>query len=242
MFCSECGNFAANKALRKLGINGESKVYTFDGNTDGKVTYKNFLVKISNDTPDLKNVAKLSAQNSDGETAELTSSDWAISEKDGMSTILVDGQITAVAVAYNDSVTEAGLYVLVTEEMFVFRIETESITPIDQKYLPGSSSGVKIFNLSDYGINMVDILMSGQTVTAHDCKALIIDATKALSENKIPVLYDEGAGCYATINSIAPNAQIAGTLFGSMDDIIIKADVVISLGSIHMFTSELPIE
>ena len=104
------------------------------------------------------------------------------------------------------------------------------------------SGGMAIFKMSDYGIDMSDILMSGQTVTAHDCTALVADTTKALLENKVPVLYDEGAVSYAVVGAISPYVQISGTLFGDMGSAIIKADVIITKNCIYMFTSELPIE
>lgn len=103
---------------------------------------------------------------------------------------------------------------------------------IDPKYL---SKTMEIIDVSKYGIDFVEILMSGQTVTEHDCSTLIYDMSVAFSTGKIIILYDPNAGIYATVTGIVPDTQVSGSLLGSMMGIYIKADIVIECDRIVLF-------
>lgn len=101
------------------------------------------------------------------------------------------------------------------------------------------NAGVEVFNLSDYGISMSEVLMSGNVKTAQDCTALVYVVTASLGASKTPVLFDSMANVYAVVTAVAPGYQIGGTLFGDMGDYILKADVVIAVDAIYLYTSEL---
>lgn len=69
MFCSECGNYAANKALRKLGIedNTQSIKWAYTENTEGRVVVGGVAVKVSALTPSIEELK-------DGKTLYLSAS------------------------------------------------------------------------------------------------------------------------------------------------------------------------
>ena len=256
MFCSECGNFAANKAIRQLKESGQV------GHTETQRTPAIEPMTIPTGSTMERRVQPYADYLIDGAKyivsfggksfeaiGNIDANGWfrlGNASLDGSSGGPDTGEMFFVIIKKTTSPNIANqIYLSFTPSedlVFTVNLVAETIHTIDPKYLPESSGGMAIFKMSDYGIDMIDILMSGQTVTAHDCTALVADASKALLENKVPVLYDEGAESYAVVGAISPYVQISGSLFGDMGGAIIKADVVITKNCIYMFTSELPIE
>ena len=115
--------------------------------------------------------------------------------------------------------------------------EPQQETPAQKEEAGGA--GTEVFRLSDYGISMSDVLMSGNVKTAQDCTDLVTAVTAALVAGKVPVLLDSMAGVYAVVTAVAPGYQIGGTLFGDMGDYIIKADVIIAVDAIYLHTQPL---
>ena len=111
--------------------------------------------------------------------------------------------------------------------------------PVYSETEEAGGAGTEVFRLSDYGISMSDVLMSGNVKTAQDCTDLVTAVTAALVAGKVPVLLDSMAGVYAVVTAVAPGYQIGGTLFGDMGDYIIKADVIIAVDAIYLHTQPL---
>lgn len=103
----------------------------------------------------------------------------------------------------------------------------------------GGGAGAEVFFMSDYDISMGAVLMSGNVMTAQDCTALVDAVTASLEAGKTPVLFDSLANVYAVVTAVAPNYQIGGTMFGDMGDYILKADVVIAVDAIYLYTQQL---
>lgn len=132
------------KVLKNLGgdkISG--KVYTFDGNTEGKYCIpESPMYKISNDTPDLSKVSSIRITTEDG-IMDVPASQCTINTDAGAPALLA-GDLCAVIVVENnifsDMEVENGLYVVCYPDdvFYTSSIEfAETIVPIDQKYLPG---------------------------------------------------------------------------------------------------------
>ena len=137
MLCPECGNYAENKALRKLGINEEKNVFTFDGNTEGKTQLTGTsMYKVSNKTPDI-NTLKLIRGVMGGVNVEAVASDCTVEA--GMLIVATAlGVALAAVIPETDTTNEPGVYVFRGETDYISYIEfAETIHPIDQKYLPG---------------------------------------------------------------------------------------------------------
>lgn len=121
----------------------------------------------------------------------------------------------------------------------------QELTPEQQEQarknlgISAGGAGVEVFDLADYGISMLSVLMSGNVKTEQDCTNLVTAVTAALVAGKAPVLLDGMAGVYAFVNAVCPGVQIGGALFGDMGSYIMKADVVIATDAIYLYTSEL---
>ena len=192
MFCHECGNYAANKAIRTLEERGqigrtERKGYVCFAESDfqfsggycpgipGKPFVDGDSVTVTWDGTSYTRTAKVFP------FSDLAKGFYVgnISPLGGEDT----GEPFALLSTYDDDGKNFMEFIAVDAHNFegnsTHRIGcsvfAETIQPIDQKYLPESSGGMAIFNLSDYDIDMIDILMSGQTVTAHDCTFVVKD-------------------------------------------------------------------
>ena len=143
MLCTECGTYAANKVLRKLGVYAEpAKVYTFDGKiTDEDETNGN-LANI-NGAPywkfgvgsfDLNNIVKAEfcAQGTTVELVEFI----VTTDENGVQTAVanIDGMELPAVVAFDGC-----LYGFCEgNAAYIAKISfAETIHPIDPKYLPG---------------------------------------------------------------------------------------------------------
>lgn len=147
MFCPECGNHAANKALRMLGIqdNTHSIKWAYTENTDGLVTSSNGIhVKVSGLTPSIEELeGGIVSAVYDGDVATVTLTN-------GTTLIGLDGMTFAtevMLVVYRDNYSneelvpgvvfpEKGIYMANNEGMTI-ELSYGSIHPIDQKYIPG---------------------------------------------------------------------------------------------------------
>lgn len=139
-------NQAANKVMKRLTNSGQvgrtepAKVFTFDGDTTGKETYSN-MVKVSDEILDLSQITKIAVYAVEADVSEeMSTADLKLLEGDGCAFLMTpDGGVTFVA-SYSvkkDDFTP-GIYVIATENAYVSRIEfSETIHPIDPKYLPG---------------------------------------------------------------------------------------------------------
>lgn len=123
-----------------------------------------------------------------------------------------------------------------------FSLAASEPVPIYAESGGSAGAGVEVFDLADYDISMLSILMSGNVKTEQDCTNLVTAVTDALVAGKVPVLFDGMAGVYAFVNAVVPGVQIGGALFGDFGTYIIKADVVIATDAIYLYTSELPKE
>ena len=101
----------------------------------------------------------------------------------------------------------------------------------------------KIINLNDFGIYMMDIMSSGETVTPTPAGAAFLAyAYKAFESGRLPIPYDENAQIYL-VPSCINDGQMTGSLVGAMPSgetiTFIKADIVILDDRIAMFTTML---
>ena len=128
---------------KKGGYVEPGKVYTFDGNADGKtaipVSSEFVGVKISNDTPSVEQITKVVFEaDADGEhhVIEMTPEMWTVYTASGLKGLVLDG---ALFVFVSDgSVHESGFYVVTNESGYVSYVEfEETIHPIKPEYLPG---------------------------------------------------------------------------------------------------------
>ena len=145
MFCSECGNYAANKALRKLGVRTENNSLSWDGNTEGKLVVADYAVRVSTKPFDLAQVESISVKLGNN-SADVHVGDGLFLAKGEPLSSLVQGDGTPFVLVcteehYNEqygTTIPVGVYFIATPEFRVAAIKcTETIHPIDQKYLPG---------------------------------------------------------------------------------------------------------
>ena len=156
MFGEEFANYAANKALRKLGVNETPrKTYAFDGILEGKdyVPFgnDNGFLKVSSDTPDFRKAEKIDTWYG---VATPTTPGISIIEGTAENNELFgakgyifmidrDPAMVVVTDTLNSPIPSTGLYffcgyypentTMLVNELVI----AETITPIDQKYLPG---------------------------------------------------------------------------------------------------------
>lgn len=101
----------------------------------------------------------------------------------------------------------------------------------------------KIINLNDFGIYMMNIMSSGETVIPTPAGAAFLAyAYKVFESGRLPIPYDEDAQIYLVPSSIN-DGQMTGSIVGAMPSgetiTFIKADIVILADRIAMFTTTL---
>ena len=130
-------NAAARKTAKLLGESGgagraENGKITFDGDTTGKevvsVTEGSF-VAITDKPMDLTSVSRIVLTNEGGKTMEVTKAQISATSEKLSASI---GEASPVLLFSADYV-----YAFCDQGMYVSLVETETIHPIDPKYLPG---------------------------------------------------------------------------------------------------------
>ena len=199
MICEDFANYAARKALRKLGVNeAPGKVFTFDGNTEGRIVIPlgsdYYCVKISDEVPDLHQISVVKMSDMAGNESLLDETINVIDVKAGddsmfgaIGTAVLNRFETPYVVVITDTATsqipETGLYVLYADSDgggYISRIEfAETITPIDPKYLPSGGGG---------GLPVVEITSvkktDGTTYALSETEAA---AMEAAAETGLPI-------------------------------------------------------
>lgn len=161
MFCPECGNHAANKALRKLIENGQGgvarEVFTYDGTKSSELAVEGIdFAYVSTKPIDPYTIVSVTASIA-GNNLTTKGSDLIIVKSEQAElgygyTVFAPYEgtnIPIISIAYwiDGNVSVA---VLSTDDSYISRIETETIHTIDQKYLPEDMM-TKVIDLSQYG-------------------------------------------------------------------------------------------
>ena len=156
MFCINC---KANKLKKSGGVGyTEKDIFSWDGNTEGKVSGADVFFKVSDKTPDANTVVRVKGIIA-GVELESGADNCVVQEFGFGSMIALQlddgaGPVAAVCTEAKDGFPETGLYLIANDVGICTYIEfAETIHPIDPKFLP-----IVEVNLTDYGIDIVSLV------------------------------------------------------------------------------------
>lgn len=227
------------RILRNLGGDKETKVITYDGNGVGSeiVEGGGLFVKISDEPANLENVTSVTITDKKGE--QFTTRDLKVANtEDGVQFIpFADSAALVMSIPIVEGAEDlTGLYFLSEPaSIYVSSITFETIHPIDPKFL----GVIEVFNLPDYGIDLLSMLIGGQKELAHDNTAFITDATNAIAAGKIAVVRIDDMLNDAIITAFFLAGEVEFSLCGSMGDSWLRVTVMINDSHIRMFTTAL---
>lgn len=234
---------------------------TFDGNLEGKEVIpieSAALIKISNDAIDLTSVKEIDTmfvfkgQLTPGPTL-TTDYITQIEILPGANGLI--GGNTPLVMSVEQEVTEeetgitlpAGTWIVYQVEdvaddgMYVsaIRFGNKVEHKIDPKYMPDYLGGIEVFNLPDYGIDLLSMLLSGQTELEHDNTALITDISNAITAGKVPAVHIDDMLDSAVITGFYLSEDIEFSLCGSMGGSWLRVTVIMNNSHIRLFTTAL---
>lgn len=107
----------------------------------------------------------------------------------------------------------------------------------------GSNSGggaIEIFNLTEYGIDIVTPLLEGETEVLSNNEALIADVSNAFLGGKIPAFYPhQMLNTYAIAVSVHPEEEIVFSLCGDLGTGMLRVDIVVNKHRISAYMTPL---
>jgi hypothetical protein len=177
-----------------------------------------------------------------GQPLEVTAEDCNVVKADGMECIYF-GEYPIIFVFHTDDVAnkvEEGTYVLCDLDTYsyVSYVEfAETIVPIDQMYLPGVT---EVFKLQDYGIDLLTMVLGGQTKVEQDNSVLITAVNNAVSAGMIPmVILHEMMPAHCFVNYAYVNGEMGFSGYLRNGEIISRIDVIITNGAVFVFPTVL---
>lgn len=237
MICEDFANYAANKALRKLGIKevpGKVAIvpeatYEFEnGGTafpaESMVFTEGETITITIDGVTYSEKAKL-----------IEAEGWLPTVYIGNLALAGAGDATEVPyLLFAQDTTSVGngyMFVLVVEDrtstqhtVAVYKNEGTTITPIYDKYLPGPV----VIDLAEYGIDIFSMVTSGGGVFEVDGTA---DMWAKINENlngNIRIVAFDGIRYYTLMPSAVTNDIMTFSVFGYMQGAAVKVDAMMS--------------
>lgn len=208
--------------------------YSYGYNEGATVEYFQWSTNVQLEEPSLKVGDKVIFLNSSGMTHPMKA--YAYEDK-----IVVDVPNILFTVAVPFVVYIEGRY----ETRTRFKVNARDNKPGDYVYVDNddwtsdTNNALEIFYMETYGIDIVDVLLSGETEMEGDYSALIADVTKAFLAKKMPVLYPHHyVDSYVPV-SIYPDNEIAFSMYGDMGTGMLRVDVVLTNNTIYAYMNPL---